>query len=515
MYELSILKSFLNKETYQKYRSYITDKELSKELRPVLKAFDGWYAKNTGSPALEDIANLTFAQGIPETESEFTKGVFSTLSGINGEETVLEVLERFKSNRICADISLAAYEASEGRRSFSEVLELVKELDNPLKHEELDYVTDNIHEILRETYIAPGLRWRLDSLNKSLGSLRKGNFGFVFARPECLHPDTPVLLYSGRVIPAREIKTGMALMGDDSTPRYVTSTVYGQQPMYKITYPWGESYTVNENHILSLKRSKVEGNHLYGDVLNVPVKEYLTWSEGRKQRYKGWKTGVEFGSQEWHKLDPYFLGLWLGDGTSSNQQITNADKEVIDWLEGYSQALQLKFTKATRNNQGKALTLSFTNSKGRPNKLKELLKEYNLLDNKHIPFEFKTASKKTRQAVLAGLIDTDGYYDKEHNGYEIATVSKILCDDVLFLARSLGLHAVSKERGNHYRISIYGDLTKVPIRIDRKKQVAKLTTKRKGLQFGFAVEPLGEGEYFGFYPNRESFIFIGRLHCYA
>ena len=30
----------------------------------------------------------------------------------------------------------------------------------------------------------PGLRWRLDWLNKSLGSLRKGNFGFVFARPE-------------------------------------------------------------------------------------------------------------------------------------------------------------------------------------------------------------------------------------------------------------------------------------------------------------------------------------------
>jgi hypothetical protein len=29
-----------------------------------------------------------------------------------------------------------------------------------------------------------GLRWRTDSLNKRLGSLRQGNFGFVFARPE-------------------------------------------------------------------------------------------------------------------------------------------------------------------------------------------------------------------------------------------------------------------------------------------------------------------------------------------
>ena len=28
------------------------------------------------------------------------------------------------------------------------------------------------------------MRWRLKCLNQSLGSLRKGDFGFVFARPE-------------------------------------------------------------------------------------------------------------------------------------------------------------------------------------------------------------------------------------------------------------------------------------------------------------------------------------------
>ena len=30
----------------------------------------------------------------------------------------------------------------------------------------------------------PGLRWRLDCLNRSIGSIRKGDFGFIFARPE-------------------------------------------------------------------------------------------------------------------------------------------------------------------------------------------------------------------------------------------------------------------------------------------------------------------------------------------
>lgn len=45
-------------------------------------------------------------------------------------------------------------------------------------------MSTNIKELLENTYEKPGLRWRLACLNKSLGSLRKGDFGFLFARPE-------------------------------------------------------------------------------------------------------------------------------------------------------------------------------------------------------------------------------------------------------------------------------------------------------------------------------------------
>jgi replicative DNA helicase len=41
-----------------------------------------------------------------------------------------------------------------------------------------------LEELLQDVYKRPGLRWRLSSLNKSLGSLRAGDFGFIFARPE-------------------------------------------------------------------------------------------------------------------------------------------------------------------------------------------------------------------------------------------------------------------------------------------------------------------------------------------
>lgn len=145
---------------------------------------DSWYTQNTGSPALEDIANLTFANGIPEKEREFTKSVFNTLQGINGTESVRSLLERFKSVNTCRQLSLAAYEASEGRKEPGEVLLLAEKLRQPIHVDEIEYVTDDLHTILRDTVQSKGLRWRLSSLNRSLGSLRKGNFGFVFARPE-------------------------------------------------------------------------------------------------------------------------------------------------------------------------------------------------------------------------------------------------------------------------------------------------------------------------------------------
>ena len=183
MYELSIIKSFLNKRNYQQYRSFVTDKEVSTELRPVFKALDEWYTQNTGSPSLEDVANLTFARGIQDKDKEYTKTVFDTLQRINGEETVITLLEGFKTNRTLSDLALVAYEASEGRRSLPEVLELTEKLKKP-QFAATDWVTDDLKEILSKTIHAPGLRWRLNSLNHSLGSLRRGNFGFVFARPE-------------------------------------------------------------------------------------------------------------------------------------------------------------------------------------------------------------------------------------------------------------------------------------------------------------------------------------------
>lgn len=83
-------------------------------------------------------------------------------------------------------LAIKAYEASEGRATVEAVRDLAQEVSTPSGSSEVStqFVTDDLEEIYKSVVLTPGLKWRLKSLNQSIGSLRKGNFGFVFARPE-------------------------------------------------------------------------------------------------------------------------------------------------------------------------------------------------------------------------------------------------------------------------------------------------------------------------------------------
>lgn len=126
---------------------------------------------------------MTFARGVPEKQSQFVSGIFDSLRSIDGQQSVKQLLERFRNQRLLEDLATAAYDASRGS-SISEVVRLADQLKDPKAVNEVEYVTDDLDIILDDSVRTPGLRWRLNSLNRSLGSLRKGDFGFAFARPE-------------------------------------------------------------------------------------------------------------------------------------------------------------------------------------------------------------------------------------------------------------------------------------------------------------------------------------------
>ncbi|WP_404320028.1 replicative DNA helicase [Malaciobacter canalis] len=138
-------------------------------------------------------------------------------------------------------------------------------------------------------------------LDKRTTGFNEGDLVIIAARPamgKCLGRGTKVVMYDGTLKNVEDIKVGDQLMGDDSTPRNVLSTTKGVEQMYWVRQNKAIDYRVNESHILSLKRSRTEGPHKNGDILNINIKEYLEKSEKFKSNYKGYKVAVEFENKE-------------------------------------------------------------------------------------------------------------------------------------------------------------------------------------------------------------------------
>lgn len=189
MSETSIVKHLLTREFHQKHRTNIDLQDVTKELHPIIRTIDGYFTTHEeGNLSVDDLSNLFFASH--RSKIEFYQGVFEAIKGNtateDSTETLIQGLGRLAALR---DLSMCAYDASEGRVDLSEVLKKATGLStieekNGSDAEIDDFVSTDLVEIVNKRRSMEGLRWRLGSLNQALGPLRKGNFGFVFARPE-------------------------------------------------------------------------------------------------------------------------------------------------------------------------------------------------------------------------------------------------------------------------------------------------------------------------------------------
>ena len=346
-------------------------------------------------------------------------------------------------------------------------------------------------------------------LDRVTSGWQKSDLVIIAARPgmgKCLGKGTKVLMFDGSLKNVEDVGVEEQLMGDDSTPRKVVSIARGRENMYWVHQNHGISYRVNESHILSLKRSRTEGGHEHGEVLNIEVRDYLIKSTTFKSNYKGYKVAIEFDEKPL-PLEPYYLGLWLGDGHSYSSRVTNIDQEVIDYLAEYADDLDLELVEYKQ--EGRTNNYGVTSGKQGKKGFspQAALRELNLIQNKHIPQSFLVNSAKNRLALLAGLIDSDGYYDSENHVYEIVQKREGLAKQIKFLCDTLGFKtsirtkkATIADRGfeeDVFRVRLSGDLNKIPVRVERKK-ARERTSIVDWRHTGIQVELDKVDDYYGF-----------------
>jgi hypothetical protein len=134
---------------------------------------------------------------------------------------------------------------------------------------------------------------------------------------------------------------------------------------------------------------------------------------------------------------PYTLGAWLGDGHSKSARITCADQQIVDAIrdDGYA----VSKNKAPLNYGIAEVGTGSPWHQARTGFMSRL-RELDLLGGKHIPERYLRASVEQRRALLAGLLDTDGYCGD--NGEVVFSVTNSrLAHDTLDLVLGLGFKA--------------------------------------------------------------------------
>ena len=327
-----------------------------------------------------------------------------------------------------------------------------------------------------------------------------------------------------------DLKVGDRIIGSNGKPCNIVG-VYPQgiKDIYKITFNDGYSITTDGSHLWTVsscnsgENSKNRENRYVTISTEQMLDENLVleqkgngWNEKRPYKFRTFykqKNGdskwqipivkpIEFENKDELPIEPYLLGLGLGDGSFKDKHIrfTVHENDFNEMFDG------LIFTETKSQINCRTCSINVNSS------LYDLELEDKRSDTKFIPNIYKYSSIENRLAILQGLMDTDGHCMKskngEFNGTEYSTVSERLADDVAEIVHSLGgivrkkskIGKYKKEDGTiveckkAYRLNIKMPKEFNPFRLKRKADAYNLPDKYKVGRYIKNIEPVGKGE---------------------
>ncbi len=195
-------------------------------------------------------------------------------------------------------------------------------------------------------------------------------------------------------------------------------------------------------------------------------------------------------------IDPYWLGVWLGDGDSAGPTITmHADDREIgqrcESVEGPA-----RWYGDLRNPNVMRVAFVHERTTGR---MRTRLRLLGLINNKHIPSVYLMAGVKQRRELLAGLLDTDGTVS-DRGGVEFANMNERIALGVAELARSLGFKTHVRTKpitapdgrplGDCFTVSFSASCPVFRLRRKAEKQQAKPPFGRASYRSVVSIEPI-------------------------
>lgn len=339
------------------------------------------------------------------------------------------------------------------------------------------------------------------------GAIGRGEWVNIIAGTstgKCFSGDQEILMHDLTTKKARDVVIGDKLMGRDGTPRSVVKLHSGFDDMYKITPVRGESYTVNSKHLLILNNNRARPSRgwLKDSEIKISAEELFNLPK----TYLNHNLTTKFADLTEYGVggnvdDAYILGLWLADGSKDGAVITlNAEDSNVFESRIKSWCDNKGFTYSYTSYEGKSGSVTCRIQGG----FLDVLREWGVLGNKHIPSEFFTCSHEVRCSLIAGFIDGDGYNGGQ--SYEFTISNNQLFEDVIKIMRTVGLIVTVRDkiiRNGDNEDVVYknvrscGRCHNIPVMLDRKR-IENYDGRKNINGSQLKIESVGVGEYFGF-----------------
>ncbi len=213
----------------------------------------------------------------------------------------------------------------------------------------------------------------------------------------------------------------------------------GLKDVYRVIFTDGSSTECCADHLWLTQSHLDRDKHRQGTVKPFhAIMESLKSERGKKLHYIPMVKPIEFDEPLPLPIDPYLLGVLLGDGCLQDKVVllSNPETEIQQRVQDL---LPIGCSLKPISGNGKDFAIRRDSQRVEHkvlNALRLLRLDGKKSNQKFIPPQYKFASSATRLAVLQGLFDTDGYTDSYT--LEYSTSSKTLALDVLFLVESLG-----------------------------------------------------------------------------